>query len=330
MVQPNKDGPIRRRLLTISLYALLWSLLTVLSPLWLVGALIVGVARRRSFITLRLLVFAWIYFGMELVALVRVATALVRHRGDVEARNTRLFELQQWWAIVLLRVASTLLELRFEIAGARSTQPGPALVLMRHSSILDTLLPAVFIQAPYRWPMRYVLKQELLVDPCIDIVGNAMPNYFVDRNGQTERELAGIRALVRDLGEEGVLIYPEGTRFSTTKRERALARLGKEAPSLLAAANELTHVLPPRPGGVLTLLDSLPGIDCVFFAHSGLEAFEKLNHIFSGAVVRSTVRGYLWRIPASEIPTTQDERLRWLYLQWTRVNDFVRDAQASG
>ena len=151
----------------------------------------------------------------------------------------------------------------------------------------------------------------------------------MDRTGQTERELAGIRALVRDLGEEGVLIYPEGTRFSVGKRERALARLAREDPSLLAAANGFTHVLPPRPGGVLTLLDCLPDIDCVFFAHSGLEAFEKVRDIFSGAVVRSTVRGYLWRIPASEIPATRDERLGWLYVQWARVNDFVRDAQAS-
>jgi len=33
-----------------------------------------------------------------------------------------------------------------------------------------------------------VLEQELLFDPCIDIVGNALPNYFVDGGGNTPRE----------------------------------------------------------------------------------------------------------------------------------------------
>ena len=28
---------------------------------------------------------------------------------------------------------------------------------------------------------RYVLKDDLLIDPCLDIVGNRLPNHFLDR-----------------------------------------------------------------------------------------------------------------------------------------------------
>jgi 1-acyl-sn-glycerol-3-phosphate acyltransferase len=190
-----------------------------------------------------------------------------------------------------------------EVDGAACAVPGPSILLVRHASILDTLLVCTYVQQPYRFRVRYVLKQELLFDPCIDIVGNALPNYFVDRGGDTPRELEGVRSLVDDLGTDGVLIFPEGTRFSPEK-----------------------HVLPPKPGGVLTLLDALPEVDCVFLVHSGLEAFAKVKDLLSGEVIGSTVRVHLWRVDANEVPLTHDERLRWLFAQWGKVDACVRNA----
>ena len=67
----------------------------------------------------------------------------------------------------------------------------------------------VFYAIPFGVRLRYVLKKELLFDPCLDIVGNRLPNYFVDRGGQdSERARRGVAELVRDLGpDEGALIY---------------------------------------------------------------------------------------------------------------------------
>jgi 1-acyl-sn-glycerol-3-phosphate acyltransferase len=199
---------------------------------------------------------------------------------------------------------------------------------MRHASILDTLLPSVYVQGPTQWRVRYILKQELLFDPCLDIVGNALPNYFVDRTGDRPREFEGIRALVKDLGDDGVLIYPEGTRFSAEKLVRARKRLREQAPELAPAADALTHVLPPRPGGVLTLLDALPDVDCAILVHQGLEGLQKVKDVFSGSVIGSTVRGKVWRVRRSDIPATDEERIRWLYEQWSRVDAFVKDDEA--
>jgi hypothetical protein len=59
MVKPKKERPVRRRAITISLYIVAWVLLTLLAPAWLVAGFVIGAIRRRSFVTLRLLIFAW-------------------------------------------------------------------------------------------------------------------------------------------------------------------------------------------------------------------------------------------------------------------------------
>ena len=328
MVKPKKERPVRRRAITISLYIAAWVLLTLLAPVWLVAGLVVGAIRRRSFVTLRLLIFTWFFLGVAMVALVRLAAVFTSLRGEPDELQTRLFQLQQWWAHAILGAASTLLELDIKIEDADATLPGPAILFMRHASILDTLLPSVYVQGPTQWRVRYVLKQELLFDPCLDIVGHALPNYFVDRTGDRKREFEGIRALVKDLGDEGVLIYPEGTRFSAEKLVRARKRVRERAPELALAADALTQVLPPQPGGVLTLLDALPDVDCALFAHHGLEGLQKVKDVLSGSVVGSKVRGKVWRVRRSDIPATDEERIRWLYEQWSLVDVFVKDAEA--
>ena len=111
------------------------------------------------------------------------------------------------------------------------------------------------------------------------------------------------------------------------KRENPLRKLAAQNAPFLDEARGLTHVLPPKPGGVLTALDVLPNVDCVFFAHPGLEAFAKIKDLSSGEVVGSTVRIRCWRVAAQDIPQTVDERLRWLFAQWRNMNTFVRNAR---
>lgn len=328
-VKPRKGGQIRRRAITISIYLLSWCLLTALAPIWLVAGIVIGLVRRRSFIVLRLCAYGWFYFGFELIALLLVGAVFITRRAGAE-RDDTLYRLQAWWASVNLRVAQRALRLTIDVDGADLALPGPAILLIRHASILDTLLPCTYVQRPHRFRVRYILKQELLFDPCIDVVGNALPNYFVDRTGDTARELRGVRDLVEDLGTDGVLIFPEGTRFSPRKRQRALDALERLDDPMAARAAAMTHVLPPKPGGVLTLLEALPEVDCVFVAHAGLEGFAKIKSLLDGRVVGSSVQVKLWRVPRQNIPNEPEDRLRWLYEQWSEVDEFVKNALATG
>ena len=58
-------------------------------------------------------------------------------------------------------------------------------MLCRHASLADSLVSAWVITSVAGMNPRYVLKRELLVDPCLDIVGNRLPNHFLDRGMQT-------------------------------------------------------------------------------------------------------------------------------------------------
>ena len=65
--------------------------------------------------------------------------------------------------------------------------PGPAVMLCRHASLADSLVSAWVVTSLAGMHPRYVLKRELLVDPCLDIVGNRLPNHFLDRQAPTRQ-----------------------------------------------------------------------------------------------------------------------------------------------
>ena len=74
------------------------------------------------------------------------------------------------------------------------------LLFPRHVSVADTLLPAVFVSSRNGILLRHVLKRELLWDPCLDIVGNRLPNCFVRRDSRdSAREIRAVAALAHDV-----------------------------------------------------------------------------------------------------------------------------------
>ena len=122
--------------------------------------------------------------------------------------------------------------LKFVLQGDEQVLPGPLLVFVRHASLVDVLIPGGFIANAHHLELRYVLKRELLIEPCLDVAGHWIPNHFVDRGGShTDTELNAVRALKDNLGpNEGVILYPEGTRFSARKRDSLLRKLERKAP----------------------------------------------------------------------------------------------------
>ena len=67
------------------------------------------------------------------------------------------------------------------------------------------------------------------------------------------------------------MIFPEGTRFTPERHAQLLGKLRTKDPSAAAEAEQLTHVLPFRTGGVLALMDGAPEAALVFCAHTGYE-----------------------------------------------------------
>jgi 1-acyl-sn-glycerol-3-phosphate acyltransferase len=318
----STTSPTKRRLLTISVYFATWVLLTVLAPVWIPLAFVVGLFRRCHFVLLRLLMFFWTFLGIEMIGLTLAAAAYLVSPGNDERRQRLFFDLECWWGTSLFKWLCRYLSLTTSVEGIENVLPGHVLVFIRHASIIDTALPVTFISNATGLRLRYVFKRELLVDPCIDVAGHASPNYFIDRGGSPAEELAGIRSLATDLGDQGVLLYPEGTRFTERKKAIALKRLQKTHPDLVPLAESFEHCLPPKPGGALTLMDAAPEADVLIVAHRGLEGLAEVSDLLRGSVVGKQVQVSIWRIPAAEIPQG-DARRRWLFDLWKRVDDFV-------
>jgi len=318
----STTSPTKRRFLTVSVYFTTWVLLTVLAPVWIPVTFVVGLFRRCHFVVLRLLMFFWTFLGIEMIGLLLAAGIYLVTPGNNERRQSLFFDLECWWGTSLFTWLCRYLSLTTSVEGTENVLPGHVLVLIRHASIIDTALPVTFISNATGLRLRYVFKRELLVDPCIDVAGHASPNYFIDRGGSPAEELAGIRSLAEALGDQGVLLYPEGTRFTERKKKIALKRLQKTHPDLVPLAESFEHCLPPKPGGALTLMDAAPDADVLIVAHRGLEGLAEVTDLLKGSVVGKQVQVSIWRIPAAEIPKG-DARRRWLFDLWKRVDDFV-------
>lgn len=319
-----------RRLITIPSVFIAWALSLLLFPVLFVSAMVVdGWRALRAGTTPvagRLVTFLLAYLSAEVFAMLGFLVVwLFTGFGRARARLVRMtYALQRWWANYLWEAARLIFRLELAIEGGGLAAPGPILVLSRHASIVDNILPFQLFSRSQRLKLRYVIKRELLIDPALDIAGNWLPNHFVDRGGgDTESELAALRRLGTGLTPtDGLVIFPEGTRFTPAKQRRALAILAQRNPRLHRLASGLRLLLPPRPGGVLALLEASRA-DVVVMAHHGLDGFADLKDIWNGGMVGRTVAVRLTRVPFDQVPQGRAEITEWLFGVWQEMDDWL-------
>jgi 1-acyl-sn-glycerol-3-phosphate acyltransferase len=315
-----------RRALTIPGYFALAALSLALLPVLLPLAGVVDAVRRAPLPLARtVLMLPW-YFTLEALGLLAAfAVWLARPLLGHERFERANFRLQCWWARALFGGACRLFGMRVEMAGADALGPGPILLLLRHASVADTLLPAVLVSSRTGRRLRYVMKRELLWDPCLDVVGQRLHNAFVRRGTRDAAETALVRELASGLAaDEGVLLYPEGTRWTPERRRAVIDRLARSAdPKLLERAQALQWLLPPRFGGVLALLEAAPDADVVIGVHTGFEGVRSLADVWNGALVGRRIQVRFERIAAAAVPAEREARIEWIYDQWSRLDEWL-------
>jgi 1-acyl-sn-glycerol-3-phosphate acyltransferase len=332
----SSGAMLRRSIITIPGFVIGWALWLAAAPVWLPVAVLVDLFGNRRAVAVRTGFAVTVYLSCEVIGIVASGGLWLWKRivpVDAERWTDLHFRLEAWWGTTLLRAAVRLFGLRLEVEGGAELGRGPYLLILRHASTVDTLLASALVSRAHGIRLRYVLKHELLWDPCLDIVGNRLPNVFVDRfSNESTEEISRLQALARDLGpRDGVLIYPEGTRFSETKRQRILERFNQKGDAkMLEYARSLEFVLPPRPGGTLGLLEAAPEADVVVCAHTGFEGAASLAEFWKGALVDQVIRVQFRRIPRDEIPAERDARIEWIRQEWERVGAWVESHRSTG
>jgi 1-acyl-sn-glycerol-3-phosphate acyltransferase len=323
----------KRRVRTIPTMLAVTVFAVAASPLILVAAAAVDIAKRRFRIpTVRVALFLLQYAINDSIeiALAPVYWMLAGFgtRLDQPGSLRRHERLQRWSIDIMVRRAERLLGLRIDIdaESMHALHPGPVIVFCRHVSVVDASLPTVLYQR-LGFRTRGAIMAELLADPGFDLIYGRTGSVFIPRDNGPEA-----RAVIRRLSEgidsrTAVVIFPEGRLFRPDRLARTMLRLAGQSPERALRLAPLRHVLPPRPGGALALLDAISSADVVVIAHTGLDQFGSFTELARAVPLCDPIRVVAWRVAADEIPSGDDERTQWLDEQWLRVDHWVAQSR---
>ena len=188
------------------------------------------------------------------------------------------------WATRNLDTVTRICRLRFDVANDDVLREGPMIVFSRHASVIDNALPAARVSRAHGIDLRYALKAELQSLPALDIGARWVPTCFVRRaSDDPARQIARVRSLATGLygPRDGILIFPEGTRYTAAKLAALKARDDLRDPELPARVARLKHVL--RRASVDARGHRRgPHAAVVFCGHAGLDGFHDLREMWSG------------------------------------------------
>lgn len=319
---------IRRRIVSVPGLFLLAVVLLVASPIWLVLGAVADLVRGRFRLpTVRLLAFGLCWAWIESTGVALAGLFWITGRGKSQPAH---YWLMRWWAARLMGALRVTTGIKVAQVDADCMSPGPVVLLCRHASLADSLVSAWVSTTRLGMQPRYVLKRELLADPCLDIVGNRMPNYFLDRGAtDSDIELNAVRDLSAGMGSKQLgAIFPEGTRASAKKRARALVKIAERDPERATRMQGLQHLLPVRPAGSAALIEGCPEADVVIGWHVGFEGLDTFGGILRH-LARSPrpIRFRSRRIARSEVPSG-DAFTRWLDDEWLKTDRAVGELLA--
>ena len=316
----------RRRAVTIPAMLAATSVAVVGAPVLVPAAVLADLVRGRWRLpTLRVYLFGLQYGvndSLEILAAPLLWLAAGFGTRLDSTPSIRRHERLQWWSAELLATrAEQLLGLRVDVnpAAYEALADGPVIVVGRHVSLLDATLPGLVCHRA-GLQVRGVIMAELLADPGFDLLYRRLGSVFILRD-DGPAALAAVRAMAATASADtAVVIYPEGRLYTPAARDRALARLAERDPVRHRRLAGLSNVLPPRPGGLLALLQELPDADVVVVDHSGLDELRDLGDLLRRTPTTEPVRVDMTRLPRATLPDDRDEQIAWLDDLWLSLD----------
>jgi len=321
---------LTRRSVSISATFVAAVLLLVTAPLWIVGATIADALtdwHRHRF--LRVAMMATFYVVNEFVGVLQLLILWLATGFGLAIRSRwsmRLHGLVHGrWTKNVLAATKRCLGAEVTIDNGHVVEPSPVVILARHISLLDAVLPSVLLTTGQPNTPRHVFMKELLWDPCLDVLGHRTPNSFVDRSVGGTVAVDDARRIGATAQHRGsAVIFPEGGFRNPKRFARALERLSRRRPDLSDRAAALKHVLPPRPAGSYALMQGADGVDAVVLAHCGFEGIGSLKEIMRNVPLEDPIRVTLRRVPRATIPMSDaDEFHTWLFDQFEWIDQWA-------
>jgi hypothetical protein len=90
-----------------------------------------------------------------------------------------------------------------------------------------------------------------------------------------------------------------------------------------AKAEAMRYVLPPRPGGVLAVLENAQAADVVWVAHTGTDHLLSVSDIWGALPMDLEIKMRWWQVPAGSVPVTPEQQTTWLYEWWKRIDEWI-------
>lgn len=224
------------------------------------------------------------------------------------------------------------LRLQIDIADARLDGPlrgQPVVVASRHGGPGDSF---ILVHALLNWfdrEPRIVLKDTLQWDPAIDVLLNRLPTQFITPHSSRRPGEGGLSAAVGTLargldGDGALLIFPEGGNVTPRRRLariEALRRAGR--PELAEQAEQMTNVMAPHAGGLLSAVDAAPGAAVVFVAHTGLDRLVTVRDVWRELPMDKRIVMKGWHVLPADVPHDRDAQETWLFDHWTVIDAWI-------
>jgi len=331
-------APIRRPV-TVTVWLVVSIVGLFVSPLLLaLGALATLLTRRpQPLIVARLLL---VYFARELAVLIACGMLwLMAGAGwqiDAPWSQRLHWRLVRWYIAGIAAAGRS--SLQIEIAPEASPDATaalesdrPLIVLSRHAGPGDTIFICDQLLSRFRRRPSVVFKETIAIDPCVDLLAHRLPHAMLDTSDREECQ-ARIERVTARLGARGtLLLFPEGGNFTPERRRAALRRLWRKGRREAAMrAEDMPHVMPPQPMGVLAALRARPGVDVVFSAHTGLGLAAYPGQLWREMPIGRTLHTRTWLVPGDEVPRDEEDQIDWLYDWWKRIDDWISAHQPSG
>lgn len=295
-------------------------------PLLYVADLVTG-RPRGKWSRVWMLIGATIWF--EFFGVLGGAWLWLRYLGgriDPTGWDAANYRLEFWWCRSHMRNLELFAGVRLELLDDRPLHGPRSIVVARHSSHIDAIVPLTVLDRAGRLPC-YTLKQDLKWAPAMDIVGHRTNNVWIDR---TPRPGSPMMSEIEDLAASmneisSAVIFPEGTFRTPERHRRAIDRLRRTRPDLAERADRLRYVLPPRPAGTMALLRGAPDADVVILANHGTETRSTLAQIVATIDQPHPITVKATRHARADVPDDEDTFTEWLVDRWLEMDDWIAD-----